>query len=292
MALVLRNGQGNKNAYKTLVGAEYCGVKVEHVKEFKRSDKTHLFLNGHVFVRRNRLGKVPVLETPEGPIVESNAMARYVAKLKDGSTLCGSSVYEFAQIEYWMAFSTTEIDEVLTRWVYPRMGVGVYNAFSEQVVIDFMKNALHSLNTHLARGYKYLVGDRMTLADIVMTCDLYLGFTRVMTKSFTCEFRHVEEYFWNLVGQPAFKKFLGEVKQVESLPEMEVGPKCKFFLQYEVIDAVKRQRKNQKMDAHEEGGRGGTNQMTEAEKIDEQKLEAHEAEGVNLSGPFLGACVV
>ncbi|KAJ3674818.1 hypothetical protein LUZ60_005434 [Juncus effusus] len=212
MALVLHSGQGNKNAYKSLIAAEYCGVKVELVKEFQMgvSNKTPEFL------KMNPLGKVPVLETPEGPIFESNAIARYVVKSKGDSTLHGSSVYEYAQIEQWIDFATTEIDVGLGRWIYPRMGFAPYNAQIEETAITFFKRSLTALNTHLATT-TFLVGDSVTLADIIMTCNLYLGFIRVMTKTFTSEFSHVERYFWTLVNQPNFKKIMGEVKQTESV---------------------------------------------------------------------------
>lgn len=72
------------------------------------------------------------------------------------------------------------------------------------------------MNLHLASN-TYMVGHSITLADIILTCNLILGFTKVMTKSFTSEFPHVERYFWTLVNQPNFKKTLGEVKQAESV---------------------------------------------------------------------------
>lgn len=73
------------------------------------------------------------------------------------------------------------------------------------------------MNTHLASN-TYLVGHSVTLADIVMICNLSAGFKFIMTKSFTKDFPHVERYFWTLVNQPKFAKILGEVKQAESVP--------------------------------------------------------------------------
>lgn len=84
-------------------------------------------------------------------------------------------------------------------------------------MISALKRGLAALNSHLASN-TYLVGHSVTLADIVLTCNLYFGFTRLLTKSFTSEFPHVERYFWTLVNQPNFKKVLGEVKQTESVP--------------------------------------------------------------------------
>jgi elongation factor 1-gamma len=95
---------------------------------------------------------------------------------------------------------------------------------AEEAVISALKRALGALNTHLASN-TYLVGHCVTLADIVMTCNLFMGFTRLMTKSFTSEFPHVERYFWTMVNQPNFKKVLGEVKQTDSVPAVQSAKK-------------------------------------------------------------------
>ena len=57
-----------------------------------------------------------------------------------------------------------------------------------------------------------------------MACNLYYGFSRIMTKSFTSEYPHVERYVWTMVNQPNFKKVLGEVKQAESVPPVAKKP--------------------------------------------------------------------
>lgn len=80
-----------------------------------------------------------------------------------------------------------------------------------------LKRALGALNTYLA-SHTYLVGHGVTLADIVMICNLAYGFKAILTKSFTSEFPHVERYFWTLINQPNFKKIWGDFKQAESVP--------------------------------------------------------------------------
>ncbi|KAJ4769627.1 Elongation factor 1-gamma 1 [Rhynchospora pubera] len=222
MALVLHSGAGNKNAFKALIAAEYCGVKVDLVKDFQMgvSNKTPQFL------KMNPLGKVPVLETPDGAIFESNAIARHVTKLKADNPLYGSSLIEYSRIEQWMDFAATEIDAGLARWLYPRLGFGIpFNAAMEEFAINYFKRSLGALNTHLANN-TYLVGQSVTLADIVMTCNLYMGFARIMTKAFTSEFPHVERYFWTMVNQPNFKKVIGEVKQAEAVPAVQSQKKA------------------------------------------------------------------
>nr|QDK54758.1 translation elongation factor [Polygonum cuspidatum] len=216
MALFLHSGSNNKNAYKALIAAEYTGVRVELAKDFKmgESNKTPDFL------KMNPIGKVPVLETPEGPVFESNAIARYVARLNADSTLYGSSLIDYAHVEQWMDFASMEIDANIARWLFPRLGFIAHLPLAEEFGISQLKRSLEALNTHLASN-TFLVGHGVTLADIVMTCNLYLGFSRIMTKTFTKDFPHVERYFWTMVNQPNFKKVLGEVKQATSVPAIE-----------------------------------------------------------------------
>jgi elongation factor 1-gamma len=211
MALVLYSFGNNKNAYKALIAAEYSGIKVDMAPNFEMgvSNKTPEFL------KMNPIGKVPVLETPEGPVFESNAIARYVTKLKADNPLYGSSLIDYGHIEQWIEFSSLEIDSNLLAWLRPRVGYAVHLPPAEEAYIAAVKRALEALNKHLASS-TFLVGNAVTLADIITTCNLYLGFTMLMPKSFTKDFPHVERYFWTLVNQPNFKKVLGDVKQAES----------------------------------------------------------------------------
>ncbi|WCJ18638.1 Elongation factor 1-gamma [Euphorbia peplus] len=218
MALVLYSGKSNKNAFKALIVAEYSGVEVQMVDNFEMSDsKTPEFL------KMNPIGKVPVLKTPDGPVFESNAIARYVARLKADNPLLGSSPIDYAHIEQWIDFSSLEIDAHILGWLKPRMGYGPHLPPVEEAFLAALKRALGALNTYLASS-TFLVGHAVSLADIIVTCNLYLGFTRFLTKSVTSEFPHVERYFWTMVNQPNFKKILGEVQQTESVPPVQKNP--------------------------------------------------------------------
>ncbi|XP_010490215.1 PREDICTED: probable elongation factor 1-gamma 1 [Camelina sativa] len=214
MALVLHTYKGNKSADKALIAAEYVGVQIDVPSDFQMgvTNKTPEFL------KMNPIGKVPVLETPEGSVFESNAIARYVSRLNGGeNSLNGSSLIEYAQIEQWSDFASLEIYGNTLRWFGPRMGFMPYSAPAEEGTISALKRALDALNTHLASN-TYLVGHSITLADIITVCNLNLGFATVMTKKFTSEFPHVERYFWTVINQPNFKKVVGEVKQTGAVP--------------------------------------------------------------------------
>ncbi|KAF8404304.1 hypothetical protein HHK36_009187 [Tetracentron sinense] len=213
-------GYPNKNLYKVLVVAEYTGVQVKLVENFEMGVSNL----SPEFLRMNPLGKVPVLETPDGPVFESNAIARYVTRLNGDTPLYGSSLIEYGQIEQWIDFSSLEIDANILRWFLPRFGFAVYHPPVEEAAISALKRALGALNIHLASN-TYLVGHSVTLADIITTCNLAMGFVRLMTKTFTSEFPHVERYFWTMVNQPNFRKIFGEVKQTESVPPVQTAKK-------------------------------------------------------------------
>ncbi|KAI3861017.1 hypothetical protein MKX03_026686 [Papaver bracteatum] len=209
MANLILHGSGtNKNVLKGRITAEYSGVDIQVVQNATQSPE---------FLKMNPIGKVPVLETPNGPVFESNAIARYVARLKEHNPLLGSSLIEYGHIEQWIDFSSLEIDANIYRWLYPRFGHAPYIPLVEEASVAALKRALTALNSYLASN-TYLVGHGITLADIIMTCNLAMGFRYLMTKSFTSEFPHVERYYWTMVNQPTFIKLLGEVKQAESVP--------------------------------------------------------------------------
>ncbi|XWS55333.1 hypothetical protein CRYUN_Cryun10bG0165800 [Craigia yunnanensis] len=143
MALVLHAGKTNKNASKALIAAEYSGVEVKLVENFEMgvSNKTPEFL------KMNPIGKVPVLETPEGPIFESNAMLSadsisYIFFLL-------MFVYLSGHIKQWIDFASMEIDANIAKWFYPRR-FGGYLPPAEEFAIASLKRALGALNTRLA----------------------------------------------------------------------------------------------------------------------------------------------
>lgn len=61
----------------------------------------------------------------------------------------------------------------------------------------------------------YLVGERITLADISVATSLYFPFKLVLDTEFRKNFKNLTRWYVTLVNQPAFKKVLGEVTLVD-----------------------------------------------------------------------------
>ena len=203
MTLTLFSFNGDKNAYKALVAAKYNGVEIELAKNFELgvSNKKPEFL------KMSPTGKVPVLKTSEGAIFESNAIARYVARITDKG-LYGATALDLGVIEQWIDFCTNEIDAPLLSWVLPLQGVWPYNKAKEDAAKEALKKSLSVLNEHLKKN-TFLVADRITLADIVCVCNLFEGMKSVFDDSFRKPYPCVERYFVTCVNQPEFKQVIG-----------------------------------------------------------------------------------
>ena len=103
--------------YKLLVAAKYNGVKVNlPAFDYEKDSEAEWFLN------KNPSGKVPLLDTENGTVFESNAIAKYIGGLRADTQLMGASYFEQGQVNQWMDFCTTHLDLPLSNWTYQILG--------------------------------------------------------------------------------------------------------------------------------------------------------------------------
>ena len=79
------------------------------------------------FIAKNPTGKVPILETPQGVLFESNAIARYIARIRRDTELLGTSFFASGQVDAWVDFASHDVELPATLWVYPIFGWSEYN---------------------------------------------------------------------------------------------------------------------------------------------------------------------
>jgi elongation factor 1-gamma len=210
MSLSILSYPKNPRVYKALIAAKYNGVEIATPNfNFGTDNKTPEFL------KKNPNGKVPVLETPEGPIWESNAIARYVAR-QGKNKLYPTSAYEQAVVEQWIDWSVGEVDLPAAAWLYPILGFIPNNAEATQKAKGDIRKALGILNDHL-QTRTFMVGERVTLADIILTISFYGLYTMVLDTGFRKQFTNTNRWFLTCVNQPEFKAVLGEVKLSEKM---------------------------------------------------------------------------
>lgn len=76
------------------------------------------------------------------------------------------------------------------------------------------------LNAHLLTR-TYLVGERISLADISVACTLLNLYKYVLDPNFRKPFVNVNRWFITLINQPQFKTVLGEVTLTEKVAEVD-----------------------------------------------------------------------
>jgi len=207
MKILGQTGRSNK----ALITAKFYGINIE-TPAFNMGvdNKTPEFL------KKNPTGKVPVLETEEGSIFESNAIVRYIARVGgDKAKLYGRSAFEAGQIDQWIDFSVNEIELPGAAWLYPIFGFIQNNPVATKKAQEDIKRVLQILDSHLLTR-TYLVGRSISIADIVVATSLQKLYENVLDATFRSEFVNVNRWFVTYINQPEVKSVVGEVVLCET----------------------------------------------------------------------------
>jgi len=206
----------NFRGQKALIAAQFSGAKVKVV-----SDSTG-FVFGETnksseFTKKFPLGKVPALETAEGEyIFESSAIAYYLAS----DDLRGKSNVDKAHVIQWISFAESEILPHACALVFPCLGLIQFNKQANEKAKEEIKRIFAALNQHLLTR-TYLVGERVTLADISVATNLVQLYQLVLEPSFRDQFPNVNRWFTTLINQSQFKAVLGDVKLCDKAAQFD-----------------------------------------------------------------------
>jgi len=203
---------GSLKAAKVQIAAEYSGFKLNQGSfEYGKTNTSSEFL------KKFPLGKVPAFESNEGQcLYETDAICYFVSN----SQLKGNSAIDQALVQQYMAFSNNEITPSACTWTFPCLGFKQYNKADTTAAQEHLKKVFTMLNdTLLTRTF--LVGERVTLADITLCCDLVCLYKLVLDPKFRAPFGNLNRWFMTCINQPQFKKILGEVKLAETMAQFD-----------------------------------------------------------------------
>mmetsp|Transcript_930 Transcript_930/g.1397 ORF Transcript_930/g.1397 Transcript_930/m.1397 type:complete len:424 (+) Transcript_930:83-1354(+) len=220
MTMKLWTPPGNFRAFKILIAAEYNSVEID-VPDFSSLDT-----KSPEFLAKSPMGRVPVLDTPQGSIFESNAIARYVARMRRDTEMCGASFFESSQVDSWIDFSSHEIELPAVVWVYPVIGYMPYKAEAVTKAKADLAEGLQKLESYLM-DKTYLVGDKITLADITLVSTLVYPIKLVMDEKYRSQFPCVMRWFMTCVNQPQFVAVIGKVEPAKEELHAEGESKSK-----------------------------------------------------------------
>jgi len=173
------------------------------------------------YAQRTPTTTLPFLETKEGNISESLSIQTFLAK-KFKPDLLGSSIFERAKINQWIEFASCEIQKCLQDIIYPIFNWKEYNKELSDESNKKLKQYMIILEKELNNGKKYILGNKITLADIILFRYLrffmMLHFTENIRKSL---FPKLTKWFENIMNSPEAVEAYGRTilckKQIKPL---------------------------------------------------------------------------
>jgi elongation factor 1-gamma len=206
----------NFRSQQILIAAEYGKAKLKVCQEpptfvFGETNRSDAFL------AKFPNGKVPAFESKDGDaITEANAIAYFVA----GAELKGKNKAHEAQIIQWMSFADNEVVPPACAWTYPCMGIMPQNKQAADNAQTQMKGILAYLNK-VFLSKTFLVGERISLADISVFSALLPLYKLVLEPSFRKPYSHVNRWFETVLNQPIVKSVVGSVKLCDKMAQFD-----------------------------------------------------------------------
>jgi len=190
-----------------LASAALAGVELDHDKSFSmKSDwKTSEFLAKHP------LGSLPVLEDGDFNLSESGAIAEYVAELGANQTLIPSDIKQRALVRQWQFFADQELfikHATAFQMLNNRLP---YNKAVVAAIVEQLNKRLSELNNHL-NNQTWLVGERITIADVFVGTALQFLFPGLIDASLRQNIPNVVRFFETFVNHPKLKAIFDDGK--------------------------------------------------------------------------------
>uniref|UniRef100_A0A3B4A0N4 Eukaryotic translation elongation factor 1 gamma n=1 Tax=Periophthalmus magnuspinnatus TaxID=409849 RepID=A0A3B4A0N4_9GOBI len=264
----------NWRAFKAQIAAQYSGASLKIASNppaftFGQTNRTPAFLNNFP------LGKVPAYQGDDGfCLFESNAIAHYLSN----DALRGATPQAASQVLQWVSFADSEIIPPASAWVFPTLGIMQFNKQATEQAKEDVKRVLTVLNQHL-NTRTFLVGERISLADITVACSMLWLYKQVLEPSFRQPYINVNRWFVTCINQPQFKAVLGEVKL------------CEKMAQFDAKKFAEMQPKKETPAKKEKGGKEATKPQEKKEKKEkkEEKKPAPEEDDMDASDAALAS---
>jgi elongation factor 1-gamma len=188
------------------------------------------FKNSAEYRSLNALGKIPTFVGANGFVLtEAIAIAIYITSQNEKTTLLGKTKQDYASILRWISYANSELLPTVGSWYRPLLGLDPYN---KKNVEDAAKTALTNLavlEKHLT-AQTYLVGERLTLADIFASASISRAFATVLDKKFRSEHPAITRWYTTVINQSIYQAVVENPVLVEEAvkytpPKKEEKPK-------------------------------------------------------------------
>ncbi|KAI9797512.1 MAG: hypothetical protein M1833_005423 [Piccolia ochrophora] len=189
------------------------------------------------YFKQNPLGRVPTFVGSDGyTLRECMAIAIYFTSQNEKTTLLGKTKQDYASILQWMSFGNTEIMPSISGWFRPLVGRDPFNKKNVEDSAKATEKAVNVLEQHFLVN-TYLVGERLTLADIFVAGMVTRGFQYLFDKKWRSDHPNVTRWYETIHNQPLYSdvhgkpNFIAEAVKYqppkkEQAPKKETAPKA------------------------------------------------------------------
>jgi len=228
---------GYATSYKTqevLIAAKYAGAQINLEKP-------------------NESGAVPTLKTGDGKSLNgsSNILSHVAGK-------------DNKEVLDWIHLSEQNFAPAVGSWVYPTLSFMPYNKATVDQARDEVLHLLKLLDGYLLTR-TYLVGEKITAADVAVSCSLLLAYQHVLEPSVRSPFVNVNRWFNTLVHQAHFKAVLGEVNLCEKAAQPQTAAKKDKKKEEKVTENAKPKEEPKEQKKKEEKPKEEVEEMDETE---------------------------
>lgn len=152
--------------------------------------------------------QVPAFSSKCGKnLTESNAIAYFLANAQ----LRGANEWDQAQIQQWTSFADSELLPAVATLVFPLIGIMQFQKNTAERARKDVDHLLSVLNQHLTKN-TFLVGERITLADIAVFTTLLSLFENVLEAADRKTHQSVSRWFTTLLHQKEVQAVVKDFK--------------------------------------------------------------------------------
>ncbi|KAL6453058.1 CAM1 Elongation factor 1-gamma 1 [Candida maltosa Xu316] len=184
---------------------------VKHFKlDVKVTDKDD------VYHKNFPLNKIPAFVGPKGfKLHEVIAISLYLINLADPkSKLLGKNAAEYAQVLKWASFANTELLPTEAKVFKPLNGAVPYNKKQVDEGSAYLEQVVGIFESRLA-DFTYLVGERLTFADIFAASVFVRGFDFLFGQEWRKAHPNTTRWFKTIIATPILAEYLADYKFIE-----------------------------------------------------------------------------
>ncbi|KAK3359774.1 hypothetical protein B0T25DRAFT_564756 [Lasiosphaeria hispida] len=177
------------------------------------------------YLTYNPLSKVPTFVGADGYVLsECIAIAVYVTSQNEKTTLLGKTKQDYASILKWMSFFNSEVLPKMGAWYRPLLGKDPYNKKTVEESQKASLKAVSVVEAHLADN-TYLVGERITLADLFAVGIIARGFEFFFDKEWRQANPNVARWYETVYNQPIYSAVAPKYTLLDTPKLKNVAPK-------------------------------------------------------------------